>query len=488
MLFNSIDFAVFFPLVFVLYWLLTAKNLKLQNTLLVLAGFVFYGWWDWRFLFLLVFSALVDFCVGLALKKENRPKHRKALLSISIALNLGLLGFFKYYNFFTENFIAAFRFFGQELNVQTLKVILPVGISFYTFQSLSYGISVYRRKLEPTQDVVAFLAFVSFFPQLVAGPIERAAHFLPQFIKPRHFNYVQAVSGMRLILWGFFKKIVIADNCAPYVNDIFAHYPEYSSGTLIMGAVLFSFQIYGDFSGYSDIAIGLARLLGFEMMRNFNYPYFSKNIAEFWQRWHISLTTWFREYLYWPLGGNRGSKFFKIRNVFIVFLVSGFWHGANWTFVFWGAINALFFLPLLVVEDSRKTTEVENKRRGLAQIKAVFQMLFTFSLVTFAWIFFRAKDLNEAFQYIGAMVSHGGFFEIHSQHTFDHWMVPLLCYILFLFIVEGWQNHPQQAMKSWLGSEQWMAKTLRYGFYCITLLCILLNVKNQASSFIYFQF
>ncbi|NHM06568.1 MBOAT family protein [Flavobacterium sp. CYK-4] len=488
MLFNSIDFAVFFPAVFVLYWWLNAKNLKLQNGLLVLAGFVFYGWWDWRFLFLLIFSAMVDFCVGLALKKENHPIRRKALLGISIALNLGLLGFFKYYNFFTDNFIAAFRFFGQELDVQTLKVILPVGISFYTFQSLSYGISVYRRQLEPTNDVVAFLAFVSFFPQLVAGPIERAAHFLPQFYKKRHFDYQQAVSGMRLILWGFFKKIVIADNCAPYVNDIFSHYPDYSSGTLILGAVLFSFQIYGDFSGYSDIAIGLARLLGFDMMRNFNYPYFSKNMAEFWQRWHISLTTWFREYLYWPLGGNRGSKLFKIRNVFIVFLVSGFWHGANWTFVFWGAINALFLLPLLIVEDSKKPEMAANNRGILASVTVVFQMLFTFSLVTFAWIFFRAKSLTEAFQYIGAIVHHGGFFKIRSEHTFEHWIAPLLCYILFLFVVEGWQNNQKQVEKPLLASEKWTAKTLRYSFYFITLLCIILNIKNQASSFIYFQF
>ena len=334
MLFNSIDFAVFLPIVFIFYWWVTAKNLKLQNGLIVVSSLIFYGWWDWRFLSLLLFSSFVDYGIGLALKNENRAQKRKFLLCVSLFLNLGLLSFFKYFNFFIANFKSAFTFFGHSLDVPSLNIILPVGISFYTFQTLSYGIDVYRRKLEPTRDIVAFLAFVSFFPQLVAGPIERATHLLPQFYSKRVFNYDKAVDGLRLILWGFFKKIVIADNAALYVNDIFTNYTQYSGGTLILGAVLFAFQIYGDFSGYSDIAIGLARLFGFDLMRNFKYPYFSKNIAEFWKKWHISLTTWFRDYLYLPLGGNRGSLFFKIRNVFIVFLVSGFWHGAKWTFFF----------------------------------------------------------------------------------------------------------------------------------------------------------
>ncbi|WP_309641224.1 MBOAT family O-acyltransferase [Flavobacterium sp.] len=488
MLFNSIDFAVFFPVVFVLYWFVTSKNLTVQNGLIVLSSFVFYGWWDWRFLFLLLFSSLVDFCVGVALGKESEPKRRKHLLCISIFLNLGLLGFFKYYNFFIDNFITAFSFFGQPLGIKTLSIILPVGISFYTFQSLSYGISVYRRKLEPTKDIVAFLAFVSFFPQLVAGPIERATHFLPQFYQKRNFDCDKAVVGMQLILWGFFKKIVIADNCAFYVNDIFTHYTQYSGGTLIMGAVLFSFQIYGDFSGYSDIAIGLARLFGFDMMRNFNYPYFSKNIAEFWQKWHISLTSWFREYLYLPLGGNRGSKLLKIRNVFIVFLVSGFWHGANWTFVFWGLINALFLLPLLIFSSSKKSLIGIEKETLWPSLSAFFQMLLTFSMVTFAWIFFRAKTLNEAFLYIRSVFVNPHFFTIRSELTYNNSIIPLLCYLSFLIVIEWFGRHNDHVVHPYLASKKWQITVARYSFYFITLLFIILNVKNEASNFIYFQF
>jgi len=347
MLFNSIDFAIFLPIVFILYWFVTNKDLKLQNILIVLASYVFYGWWDWRFLSLIIFSTFVDYTVGLQLSKEKVKTKRKILLWTSIFVNLGFLGFFKYFNFFLDNFVTAFSFFGQPINQQGLNIILPVGISFYTFQTLSYTIDVYKRKLEPTKDFIAFSAFVSFFPQLVAGPIERATNLLPQFYKKRKFDYDKAVDGMRQILWGLFKKIVIADNAAEYANLIFNNSDEHSGSTLLIGVLFFTFQIYGDFSGYSDIAIGTSRLFGFNLKRNFAFPYFSRDIAEFWRRWNISLSTWFRDYLYFPLGGSKGGTRMKVRNTFIIFIVSGFWHGANWTFIVWGALNAIYFLPLL---------------------------------------------------------------------------------------------------------------------------------------------
>jgi alginate O-acetyltransferase complex protein AlgI len=362
MLFNSIDFAIFLPVVFMLYWFVTNRNLKLQNLLVVVASYVFYGWWDWRFLSLIVFSTLVDFWVGIGLHREQKHSKRKALLFTSIIVNLGFLGFFKYFNFFLENFRTAFSFFGTEINASSLNIILPVGISFYTFQTLSYSIDLYRRKLEPTRDFIAFSAFVSFFPQLVAGPIERATNLLPQFYAKRRFNYAMAVDGMRQILWGLFKKVVIADRCAEYVNDIFANSADYTGSTLALGALFFAFQIYGDFSGYSDIAIGTSRLFGFNIMRNFHFPYFSRDMAEFWRRWHISLSTWFRDYVYIPLGGSRVNKATQIRNTLIIFVVSGFWHGANWTFIFWGLLNALYIIPLILNNANRKNLEIAANR------------------------------------------------------------------------------------------------------------------------------
>ena len=487
MLFNSVDFAIFLPLVFLLYWFVANRNLKSQNLLIVISSFIFYGWWDWRFLGLLVFSAMVDYFVGLGLMRENHPLKRKYLLYISISLNLGLLGFFKYFNFFLDSFNEAFTFLGHPVKSESLHIILPVGISFYTFQSLSYGIDVYKRKMEPTKKLLAFLAFVSFFPQLVAGPIERAAHLLPQFLRKRHFDYANAVDGMRLILWGFFKKIVIADNCAPYVNDIFLNYQHYSGGTLIMGAVLFSFQIYGDFSGYSDIAIGVARLFGVNLMRNFRYPYFSVNIADFWQRWHISLTTWFRNYLYIPLGGNRGSRWFKIRNVFIVFLVSGLWHGAKWTFVFWGFINALFLLPLLLTNGDKNLTE-NRSETILPTFSELLRMLLTFVLVTFAWIFFRAENLTHAFHFIQSIFTNPVFFDIRSDLTYVDPIYPLLFYIVFLMLIEWLGRNNEHIVNDSIIQKTIFHSVLRYAMYFFILLLVILNVKNEASGFIYFQF
>ena len=406
MLFNSLDFAVFLPIVFVLYWFVTKHNLKLQNALIVAASYVFYGWWDWRFLSLIIFSTFLDYSIGRRLKNEENQKIRKTLLWTSIIVNLGFLGFFKYYNFFLDNFIAAFSFFGQEIQANSLNIILPVGISFYTFQTLSYTIDVYKKKLEPTEDLVAFSAFVCFFPQLVAGPIERATNLLPQFYQKRTFEYEKAVDGMRQILWGLFKKVVIADNCAEYANLIFNNYQDYNGSTLLLGAIFFTFQIYGDFSGYSDIAIGTSRLFGFNLMQNFATPYFSRDIAEFWRRWHISLSTWFRDYLYIPLGGSRGGTWMKVRNTFIIFLISGFWHGANWTFIVWGGLNALYFLPLLLLKRNRTNLGVVAEGRMLPNLRELWQMGTTFLLTVLAWVFFRSDSLAQAFEIIYSIITN----------------------------------------------------------------------------------
>lgn len=392
MLFNSIEFLLFLVSIFLLYWFVF-KQLKIQNSLILLASYFFYGWWDWRFLSLILASTLVDYTIGIALHKTSLKRKKKLLLFLSLLFNLGILGFFKYFNFFIENWIHLWSSLGVPMNKSSFDIILPVGISFYTFQTLSYTIDIYRNKLTPTRNFIVFSSFISFFPQLLAGPIERASNLLPQFHKERAFNYDFAVSGIKLILWGLFKKIVIADNCAIYVNEVFENYQDQSGLTLIFGAIYFAFQIYGDFSGYSDIAIGTARLFGFDLMRNFNYPYFSRDIAEFWRRWHISLSTWFRDYLYIPLGGSKGSRFNQIRNVFIIFLVSGFWHGANWTFVLWGGLNALFFLPLLLTNRNRKNLGGLAENSWFPSIKEFFQIIITFCLTTFAWIFFLGPKM-----------------------------------------------------------------------------------------------
>ncbi|TXE17112.1 MBOAT family protein [Psychroserpens burtonensis] len=478
MLFNSIDFAIFLPIVFLMYWFVTNKNLKLQNVLIVSSSYLFYGWWDWRFLSLIAFSTLIDYTIGLYLGRTSNTTKRKALLWISISVNLGFLGFFKYYNFFLDNFITAFSFFGTALSARSLSIVLPVGISFYTFQTLSYSIDVYRKKLEPTRDFVAFAAFVSFFPQLVAGPIERATNLLPQFYKKRIFNYTKAVDGLRQILWGLFKKMVIADNCAVFVNSIFDNHQDYSGSTLVLGAIFFAFQIYGDFSGYSDIAIGTARLFGFNLKQNFAFPYFSRDIAEFWRRWHISLSTWFRDYLYIPLGGSRVSKSKVIRNVFIIFIVSGFWHGANWTFIVWGTLNALYFLPLLLAHKNRHHIEVVAYDKKWPSIQSFLSMILTFGLTTFAWIFFRAENISHAFQYIT------GIFNI-SLFSIPEIRPTNVLVLLVFFIAIEWIGRRNQYAIETLGF-QWK-RPVRLAFYYALVIIILLFSKNE-NTFIYFQF
>lgn len=461
-----------------LYWFVTNKNLKLQNLLLLGASYIFYGWWDWRFLSLIVFSSCVDYYVGIALSKTRNHNNRKLLLLTSIGVNIGFLGFFKYFNFFAESFADAFTILGNPIEVSRLSIILPVGISFYTFQTLSYSIDVYKRKLEPTNNIIAFFAFVSFFPQLVAGPIERAANLLPQFYKKRNFDYSRAVDGMRQILWGLFKKVVIADNCATYANQIFNNSDEYSGSTLVLGALYFTFQIYGDFSGYSDIAIGTSRLFGFNLKKNFAFPYFSRDIAEFWRRWHISLSTWFRDYLYIPLGGSRGRTWMKIRNIFIIFIVSGFWHGANWTFVIWGALNALYFLPLLLLKKNRINTNTVAQGKSLPSVKELFQMLLTFSITVLAWVFFRAENIGHAINYISAIFSK-------SLISMPGFKKPYLAILILLLIMIEWIGRENEYGIEKFGFN-WN-RPLRLTFY-YSIIFVIFYFGGKEQQFIYFQF
>lgn len=477
MLFNSIDFAVFLPLVFLLYWFVFQRNLKIQNLFLLVVSYIFYGWWDWRFLGLIAFSTFVDYVVGIQLGKTE--KHRYKWLLISILVNLGFLGFFKYFNFFLDNFITAFSWFGVSFQASSLEIILPVGISFYTFQTMSYSIDVYRRKLEPTSDFIAFSSFVTFFPQLVAGPIERATHLLPQFQRKRNFNFTLAVDGMRQILWGLFKKMVIADGCAYYVNLIYADYDTFSASTLLAGAVLFSFQIYGDFSGYSDIALGTSRLFGFDLMRNFSFPYFSRDMSEFWRKWHISLSTWFRDYLYIPLGGSMHGKWKALRNTFIIFGVSGFWHGANWTFITWGLLNALFFLPLLLTDKNRKYLNTAAEGRLFPSFKEFISILFTFFLCTLAWVFFRASSMHEALHYLHGMVDVS-LFKSPDLVTIDVWVL-----LLFFIGIEWLGREKEHALQSLLLTKN---RFLRWSFYGFILFLIGMFMQTEETPFIYFQF
>jgi len=482
MFFNSIDFAIFLPIIFILYWFVANKNLKLQNLLIVISSYVFYAWWDWRFLSLILFSTIVDYLVGIGLSKQENKGKRKILLWTSILVNLGFLGFFKYYNFFLDNFITAFSFFGTEIKGNSLNIILPVGISFYTFQTLSYTIDVYKRKLEPTKDFIAFSAFVSFFPQLVAGPIERATHLLPQFYKKRTFEYSKTVDGLRQILWGLFKKIVIADNAAQIANQIFNNSADYSGSTLVLGALFFTFQIYGDFSGYSDIAIGTARLFGFDLMRNFAFPYFSRDIAEFWRRWHISLSSWFRDYLYIPLGGSRGGTWMKVRNTFIIFIVSGFWHGANWTFIVWGALNAIYFLPLMLLNKNRVNTDIVSQGKYLPSMKEFFNMFVTFSLTVLAWIFFRAENIEHAFNYLSGIFSKS-FFSI--PHFNGRYQALITLVLIVIFSIIEWFGRENQYAIAQL-ENKWK-RPIRWTIY-YNIVIVIFWFSGQQQQFIYFQF
>lgn len=480
MIFNSIEFALFLPIVFILYWWAFGKSMKWQNILLLVSSYVFYAWWDPRFLLLLMFSTLLDYYSGIKLEDTLDRRIKKVWLWISIGINLGFLGVFKYYNFFAESFQNAAAELGWEVDIVTLNIILPVGISFYTFHGLSYVIDCYYGRIKAERNFVNYSVFVSFFPLLVAGPIERATHLLPQIKRARTFDYTRAVDGMRQILWGLFKKVVVADGCAEYANMIFNESGDYSGSTLFAGALFFTFQIYGDFSGYSDIALGTARLFGMDLLKNFSFPYFSRDIAEFWRRWHISLSSWFRDYLYIPLGGSKGGLGKKIRNTFIIFLVSGFWHGANWTFIIWGALNALYFMPLLISKSNRKNLETVAQGKWFPTIRELIGMVTTFILVVFGWIFFRANDVTHAWNYIKGIFTSDLFKAPKLPEEAD----VVIFFVIFLLVIEWIGRESNFALEKF--GLRWY-RPIRWFFYSFLLLCVIvLSGKEQA--FIYFQF
>ena len=511
MLFNSITFAIFLPIVFLLYWFIfdyamrsCERQLLWQNLMIVIASYIFYGWWDWRFLVLIAITTILSFLSGIGIEKVPTKRGKKVVMIANVVINLGILGVYKYYNFFAREFA---ELIGVEADFLLLHLILPVGISFYTFQALSYSIDVYRKQLAPTHDIVAFTAFLSFFPQLVAGPIERATNLLPQFQKKRTFDYATAVDGMRQILWGLFKKIVVADNCATYVDTVFADLSNQSGSTLVLAAILFTFQIYGDFSGYSDIAIGTAKLFGIKLMRNFNVPYFSRDIAEFWRRWHISLTTWFRDYVYIPLGGSRPdtsrlsplasrlspsayTKCIAVRNTFIIFLLSGFWHGANWTFVLWGAYHALLFVPLLLMNKNRRYRDTvatitlpdgTTKTKWLPSLKEAGQMLLTFALAVFGWIIFRAQDISQFGEVISTICSDS-LLSVPFLKTRSFY-IPLFINIMILLFVE-WLNRTKQHGLAKISEKCYV----RYVVYYILIFIMVYAQPTSDATFIYFQF
>lgn len=481
MLFNSLLFLIFFPIVFFLYWFLFNKSYKQQNYLLIVASYYFYACWDWRFLFLLIFSTLLDYFSGIKINQCVKDNSRKLWLIISVVINLGFLFAFKYFNFFSESFSDLFQLFGIKLNTVTLDIILPVGISFYTFHGLSYVFDIYNRKILPTTNFIDYSLFVCFFPLLVAGPIERATHLLPQIQRERVFKFNRASEGIRLVLWGAFKKIVIADSLASVVDAIFNNYGNHTGSSLITGAVYFSIQIYCDFSGYTDIALGISKLLGFELLSNFKFPYFSRDIAEFWRRWHVSLSTWFRDYIYIPLGGSKVSKLKAIRNTFIIFLISGFWHGANWTFLFWGGFHALLFIPLLILNRNRKHTgDIVAKGKIIPSFKDFLLIILNFSLVTFAWIFFRSNTLSDGFGYIKGCVS-----DLNTV-PFGISFIP---YVIVFVLLDWLQRDSERNVLRFFVRDRLHFKIMRSLFFILLALSIILHfpfVENK--SFIYFQF
>lgn len=485
MLFNSFEFLLFLPIVFAGYWFVF-RGRSVQNLFVVAASYIFYGWWDMRFLLLIFLTTLLCFGAGRMIRVSQSRSIRKWICGLNIAANVAILCFFKYFDFFSENLLLLFSQFGYQLDWFTLDVLLPVGISFYTFQAISYPIDVYRGKIGATTDFVAFTAFISFFPQLVAGPIERSTNLLPQFLHKRTFDYSRAVDGCRQMLWGFFKKIVIADNCAMFANTIFADYANCTPAALWLGAFLFTFQIYGDFSGYSDIAIGVAKLFGVELKRNFHYPYFSRDIAEFWRRWHISLNTWFRDYVYIPLGGSRCSKAKVLRNTMIIFLLSGLWHGANWTFIIWGAFHGLLFLPLIVAGKNRRFMDAPAAGRIMPSVGEFLSMAVTFVLVMMGWIMFRADNVAEGFGYIKAcfVADASATTTISALLAGSQTQLILTIFSIAVLQLTDWT---QRAKSFGLQICEGRPAVVRWGIY-IALIFIIIVFAGEQAQFIYFQF
>ena len=480
--FNSIGFAVFLPVVFLSYWFVFNRYLRVQNLFILLASYFFYGWWDWRFLILVLFTSLVSYGCGLLIEKHrDAPQKTRIFSTLNIVVNLMVLGAFKYYDFFATSFANAFM--GGKTDGLLLNAVLPVGISFYTFKALSYGIDIYRGKLEPTRDIIQYFTYIAFFPQLLAGPIERATNLLPQLARPRTFDYATGVDGMRQIVWGLFKKMVVADGCAVYVDTVFQSYQTQGGSTLLLAALLYTFQIYGDFSGYSDVAIGTGKLFGFQTMRNFSVPYFSRNIAEFWRRWHISLTTWFRDYVYIPMGGSRCSKEKIVRNTFIIFLLSGLWHGANWTFLAWGTYHALLFLPLILLGKNRKYRDTVAQDSAFPTLKESGQMVLTFFLVVVGWVLFRADSIGQALDYFSHLVSKD-LVSIPWLMTRGYYLPLFLCLVLMVVLewVQRTAEHGLQGGK--------LSKTMLRALSLVVSILVLVSFLTQEgdSSFIYFQF
>ncbi|MDB5123347.1 MAG: hypothetical protein JWP94_1476 [Mucilaginibacter sp.] len=478
MLFNSIDFFIFLPVVFILYWLVANKNLIFQNLLLLAASYFFYACWDWRFVFLLIFSTCLDFYSGIKISKASNITSKRFWFWLSVSVNLGFLCLFKYYNFFASSFIQFIAHFGLRIDPFTINVILPVGISFYTFHGLSYIIDIYKGAIKPERNFVNYSVFVSFFPLLIAGPIERATHLLPQLKTKRNFDYNKSIDGCRQILWGLFKKIVIADQCALYCNHIFRDSANYSGSSHVLAAVLFAIQIYCDFSGYTDIAIGIAKLFGIELLRNFAFPYFSRDIAEFWRRWHISLSSWFKDYLYIPLGGSKGGTLQKTRNIFIVFIASALWHGANWTFIAWGLLNAIYIMPSIFLKTNRNNLEIVAKGKILPTFKETLAMVVTFGLIVFSWIFFRAESIGAAFKFISKILS----FSLFSIPA----VVPkgIIIFIPILFMVE-WAGREHSHALECFGNKG--PRLIRLAVYYL-LIFVIFYYAGPSQNFIYFQF
>ena len=477
MLFNSLHFALFLPTVFVLYWSVQKTNLQIQNTLLLLASYVFYGMWDWRFAVLLLISTYVDYLVGIGLRQGKEGTERKLLIWVSVIANIGMLGFFKYYDFFITSFSEMLNLVGFSSSIRTLSLLMPVGISFYTFKKLSYTIDVYRGKIEPTRDFVAFFAFVSFFPQIMAGPIDRGTTLLPQFLKKREFSDPLARDGLRQILSGFMKKMVIADNLLPMVNDLFTNYSSYDGLSLVIGIFFAAMQLYCDFSGYSDIAIGVGKLFGFELMKNFAFPYFSRDIAEFWRRWHISLSTWIRDYIYVPLCGIRPSRQKKALFIVVTFTLCGLWHGAAWTYIFWGFLHGLYFLPMTLKKRHPRFIGTPGKGRVMPSVKESWAITKTFFITSIAWVFFMGDSFSQAFGIIARVVTNPFSGLEYSKY------LPMLFACIFLLILEWFQRE-----KEFFLQIAHFPLIARWGIYYVAILVIIVFGAFGSTEFIYTQF
>ena len=481
MLFNSFTFMIFLPVVFLLYWFVFRK-LRWQNLLILVASYVFYGWWDWRFLLLIVITSASSFASGLMISRnEGRQRLRWAVSAANIVLNLGILAAFKYFNFFVDSLASVLSVFGLSVDWPTMHIILPVGISFYTFQVLSYSIDVYARRIEPTRDVVAFFSFISFFPQLVAGPIERATNLLPQMERARSFDYAKAVDGLRQMLWGFFKKLIIADGCAEVVNQLWDGVAGATGAMLLVASLLFTFQIYADFSGYSDIAIGCAKLFGFRLTTNFRVPYFSRNVREFWRRWHITLMNWFTQYVYFPLGGSRRGRARTILNTLIVFALSGLWHGADWTFVLWGLYHAVLFIPLVLLGSSKYKDTVAHGRL-LPSFRELLSMLVTFLFINFGWVLFRAPDFTGFWEFTSRLFSPSLF----SMTGLTMRMATMLLWCAGLLLVE-WMQREREHVLQIDGYRIFSTQVARLSLYAL-IVFLIFCFAGKVQTFIYFQF